>query len=80
MLARVRLMPCAAMQAPVCQLPPYRCHALGQIGLAVNDGLDLAHGRGSEPMFDPSTNSSWSDTMTTSVCKRCSVVAWWDCD
>ena len=53
MLAYIRLMPCAAMQAPVCQLPPYRCHALRHAGLLVNYGLDLAHGCGSERMFEP---------------------------
>jgi hypothetical protein len=53
MLARVRLMPCAAMQAPVCQLPPYRCHAFRYAGLPANDGLDLAHGCGNERLFEP---------------------------
>jgi hypothetical protein len=57
MLARIRLMPCHAMQAPVCQLPPYRCHALICTSLPDRVGLDLAHGYASEPIFEPKTST-----------------------
>jgi hypothetical protein len=53
MLARIRLMPRHAMQAPVCQLPAYRGHTRRFVCLPFEIALDPAHRYVSERMFEP---------------------------